>query len=398
MLRLADIVRRHGAAYRAQHGARLMPSHARALFDIEHCGTARLGGHLARCTECGAEHVLHHSCRNRACPRCGHDRSQRWLEGQRELLLPVQYFHVVFTLPAELRRSVRAHQRVLLPVLFRSAFDALAKLASDPKFLGADIGALAVLHTWTRTLEWHPHVHLLVPGGGLAADGAAWLTPPPRKVPFLVPIRALAKLFRAMFLRRARRALAQAAPSVRLPEVPWNKSWVVFAKPAVQGSDRVLEYLGRYVHRTALTESALVATDERHVTFRYRDSRDHQHKTMTLPAAEFLRRFLQHVPPRGFHRVRSFGLLHPHRRSELKRLQLLLASKTQPPTPRVTTPRPRALRCRQCGEPALRLLRRLSQAECLARAAAPSLAPGPRNAMARAPPAAPPRVTQRVAS
>ncbi len=200
-----------------------------------------------------------------------------------------------------------------------------------------------------------------------------------------MPLQALAKLFRAMFVRRARRALALAAPSVRLPEVPWSKSWVVFAKPTVQGGERVLEYLGRYVHRTALAESALVATDERHVTFRYRDSRDHKHKTMTLPASEFLRRFLQHVPPKGFHRVRAFGLLHPHRRSELKRLQLLLASKTQPPTPRPVTQRWRAFHCCQCGEPALRLLRRLSQAECLARAA-PSPAPGLRPASARAPP------------
>lgn len=399
MLRLADIVRRHGAEYRARHGDRLLPSHARALFDLEHCRTARLGGHLARCTQCEAEHVLHHSCRNRACPRCGHDATARWLEGQRDLLLPVTYFHVVFTLPAELRRSVRAHQRALLPVLFRAAFDALATLAADPKFLGADIGALAVLHTWTRTLEWHPHVHLLVPGGGLADDGVTWRTPPRRKAAFLVPIKPLATLFRALFLRRARRALKHEHPAVTLPDIPWSKSWVVFAKPAVQGADRVLEYLGRYVHRTALGESALVASDERSVTFRYRDSRDQRQKTMTLSGPEFLRRFLQHVPPRGFHRVRAFGLLHPHRRTELKRLQLLLANKTAAAAGESSqAPRPRALRCPRCGQLSLRLLRRLSYADCLAHVAASSPIPSPIIAAARAPPASVADVTARVAS
>lgn len=399
MLRLADIVRRHGEEYRARHGARLLPSHARALFDLEHCRTARLGGHLARCTQCEAEHVLYHSCRNRACPRCGHDATARWLAGQRELLLPVSYFHVVFTLPAELRRCVRAHQRTLLPVLFRAAFDALATLAADPKFLGADIGALAVLHTWTRTLEWHPHVHLLVPGGGLADDGVTWRTPPRRKAAFLVPVKPLAKLFRALFLRRARRALQIAHPGTTLPDIPWSKSWVVFAKPAVQGAERVLEYLGRYVHRTALAESALVASDERRVTFRYRDSRDQRQKTMSLSGQEFLRRFLQHVPPKGFHRVRAFGLLHPHQRTQLKRLQLLLANKTSTRlAERSAAPQKRTLRCRRCGEPSLRLLRRLSYAECLARTAETSPGPALRSATARAPPAGLSDLTPRVAS
>jgi hypothetical protein len=364
MLRLADIVRRHGAEYRARHGARLLPSHARALFDIEHCRTPRLGGHLARCSQCQGEHVLYHSCHNRACPRCGYEATSRWLDKQRELLLPVPYFHVVFTLPAELRRTVRAHQRALLPVLFRAAFESLATLCKDARYLGASIGALAVLHTWTRSLEWHPHVHLLVPGGGVAPDGCTWVPTPRRKTRFLVPVRALSKLFRARFLALARRAV----PQVLLPEIPWDKSWVVFAKPVVHGSEQVLEYLGRYVHRTALADGALAATDDQTVTFRYRDSRDQLRKTMTLPATEFLRRFLQHVPPKGFHRVRAFGLLHPDRRQLLRRLQLLLET--------VDSPSPRPLRlaktaptCPQCGQPTLRLLRRLSPAECLTRGA-----------------------------
>ncbi len=280
-----------------------------------------LDTHLADCGQCGYQHLFYHSCRHRACPQCGYDTTTRWLDGQRDLLLPVPYFHVVFTLPAELRRLVRSHQNALLPVLFRAAFEALAELGADPKRLGAQVGAFAVLHTWTRTLEWHPHVHLLVPGGGLAPDDRTWV--PARRLrngkPFLIPGKALAKLFRGRFLHLARRAL----PGIDFPHVPWGKRWVVFAKPTVQGVDAVLEYLGRYVHKTAITDGALVGMSDDAVSFRYRDSRDQRKKTMRLPAGEFLRRFLQHVLPKGLHRVRAFGLLHPARRSVLRRLQLL---------------------------------------------------------------------------
>jgi ribosomal protein L37E len=306
-------------AYRERFGASLLPSHVRALEAIVHCRTPALGAEVAECTQCGREHLLYHSCRHRACPQCGFDAASRWLERQQELLLPVPYFHVVFTLPSELRRVVRSHQGSLLTALFRAAFDSLAKLCADPHFLGAHrIGALGVLHTWTRTLEWHPHVHLLVPGGGLAADGCTWLSVPRRRTSFIVPVKALAKRFRWLFLKLARRAL----PGVAFPYIPRQERWVVFAKPVVYGNDKVLEYFGRYVHRTALSERALLALDDRTVTFRYRDSRDHQRKTMTLAGQEFLRRFLQHVPAKGFHRVRAFGLLHPESRPTLRRLQL----------------------------------------------------------------------------
>jgi hypothetical protein len=291
----------------------------------------------------------------------------------------VRYFHVVFTLPAELRRLVRSHQAALLDVLFRAAFDSLAALCADPKYLGAQIGALAVLHTWTRTVEWHPHVHMLVPGGGLAPDRLTWRSVPRRRKRYLVPVRALAKHFRGRFLHLARHAL----PGIAFPEIPWGKAWVVFAKPAVQGSDRLLEYLGRYVYHTALTDKRLIACDDRAVTFEYRDSRDHKRKTTTLPAHEFLRRFLQHVLPQGFHRVRAYGLLHPAHRKALRRLQLLLADE---PAPEIMEPgRPR-LRCPHCTEGTLEIVRRLTPAECLALAAA-------QTPPARAPPqsAAPPR-------
>jgi predicted RNA-binding Zn-ribbon protein involved in translation (DUF1610 family) len=387
MLKLAAVVRQHGPAYLERFGASVPPSHVRALNAIVRCRTPLLGAELAECAQCGREHLLYHSCRHRACPQCGYDAATRWLERQRDLLLPVAYFHVVFTLPAELRRLVRSHQKLLLSVLFRAAFDSLAKLCTDPHFLGAEqIGALAVLHTWTRTLEWHPHIHMLVPGGGLASDGCTWLSVPRRNKRYIVPVRALGEGFRGRFLKLARCAL----PGVSFPHIPWEKPWVVFAKPVVHGNDKVLEYLGRYVHRTAISERALLALDERGVTFGYRDSRDHQRKTMSLPAPEFLRRFLQHVPLQGFHRVRAFGLLHPEHRHTLRRLQLLLA----PPQAPESAPAPAALpvnerpwfACPHCGESSLRLVRRLSAAECLARDQA-ALAALP--ATARAPPLSP---------
>jgi len=193
--------------------------------------------------------------------------------------------------------------------MFHAAFESLACLCADPRYLGAQIGALAVLHTWTRTLEWHPHVHMLVPGGGLASDGRTWIPVPLRRTRYLVPQKALAKHFRGRFLHLARRAL----PGVVFPHVPWGKRWVTFARPVVQGAEKVLEYLGRHVHKAAIGDHAIMTGDDRTVTFRYQDSRDHRRKVMTLPADEFLRRFLQHVPHKGFHRVRAFGLLHPRR-------------------------------------------------------------------------------------
>ena len=371
MLRLADVLCRHGPDYLQRHGEAVLPSHVRAVRAITQCRTAALGGHLAQCTQCKGRHLLYHSCKHRACPRCGHDAARRWLQHQQTLLLPVEYFHVVFTLPAELRRTVRSHQRVLLSVLFRAAFESLAALCADPRYLGGQVGALAVLHTWSRTLEWHPHVHMLVPAGALAPDGRSWLLPKARNKPFLVPVRALSERFRGSFLHLARRAL----PDERLPNVPWSKRWVVFAKPAVQGPERVLSYLGRYVHRTALTDKAIVACDEGTVAIAYRDSRDDQRRCMTLPAHELLRRFLQHVPAKGLHRVRAFGLLHPAHRSTLRSLQLMLAKDARAPAsesdePGDDSPPARApLLCPTCRTPTLILLRTLSVEDCMRMAA-----------------------------
>lgn len=367
---LVEVVRTHGPAYLERHCTSMMPSHVRAVQDISSCRTPILGGHVAACLSCGHEHLFYHSCRNRACPRCGHDATTRWIERQRELLLPVRYFHVVFTLPDPLRRLVRSHQKDLLPLLFKAAYESLAALSADPKFLGAQIGALAVLHTWTRTLEWHPHVHLLVPGGGLAPDGRTWLTPPRRRTRYLVPKKALAVGFRGRFLDLARKVL----PGVPLPQALWTTKWIVFAKPAVQGPEKVLDYLGRYVHKTAIGNHAIVANDEHAVTFRYRTSRDQQKRVMTLPGSEFLRRFLQHVPPKGFHRVRAFGLLHRAHRDTLQRLQLLLAPRRAPAPPVTAPPSPGRKRCPRCKQLTMVTTRRLSADACLAFAAAAAAA------------------------
>jgi hypothetical protein len=378
VLSLADVVRQHGPGYQARFSESLLPSHARALRDILHCRTQAMGGHLVECTRCTARHLVYHSCRNRACSRCGAERASHWVARQRDLLLPVTYFHVVFTVPAQLRDLVRRHQKRLLPVLFRAAFESLSALCTDPRRLGGKIGALAVLHTWTRTLEWHPHVHLLVPGGALSPEGT-WL--PTRRTrhgqPYLVPVHALSVKFWGRFLALARKAV----PNELFPDMPRRRRWVVHAKPALQGSERVLEYLGRYIHRTAIADGAFVNNDPERVSFRYRDSRDGRTKTMTLAGAEFLRRFLQHVPPRGVHRVRAFGLLHPSHRATLRRLQLLLGGggarrQTNSPEPSTTSPR-----CEHCGATTWRRGARLSPEQCVAVLSRLSLA-----AAARAPP------------
>ena len=361
MVTLTEVVRQHGPEYLERHGAAVLPSHVRAIRAISQCRTAALGGHLAHCDSCNTRHVLFHSCGHRACPQCGGQRTARWLEQQRGQLLAVKYFHVVFTLPSELRRVVRQNQKALLPLLFRAAFDSLARLCRDPQFLGAEIGALAVLHTWTRTLVWHPHVHLLVPGGGLAPDGETWVPAPQRRSPYLVPQAALAESFKGRFMALARKALQQG----QMPSVPSKKRWIVFAKPVVVGAEQVLEYFGRYVHKTAIGNHAVVAADEQSVTFRYTDSRTHQRKLMTLPPDELLRRFLQHVPQKGFHRVRSFGLLSSAKRPVLRRLQLLLptgsaATKSSDKDP----PEPERFRCPHCGKQTLVLERRLNAFEC----------------------------------
>ena len=313
MLEVADVLRRHGQTYLDTHGAAVPRRHRRVIRALVACRTAQLGGHLYECDRCGHQRYAYHSCRNRHCPKCHGKDLEAWLTQRRGELLPVPYFHVVFTLPDALRRTVRQHPHVLYPVLMRSAAEALQKLAMDPRYVGGRIGMLAVLHTWTRTLEYHPHVHGLVPGGGLGADGR-WV---PARKDYLVPVRALSRLFRGIFMQRAKRALPDQTRATGL----WKQDWVVYAKPTVRRPNAVLTYLGRYVHRVAITNSRILSMDHDRVTFRYRRVDDSRQRTMTLSAHEFIRRFLQHVLPDGFHKVRYYGLWAPANRKHLHRLR-----------------------------------------------------------------------------
>lgn len=315
---LAAIVREFGPEYFAQHGERMLPSHRRALQDLVACRTEILGGHLAQCDQCGHQHYSYHSCRNRSCPQCHSGDTARWLENRQTELLPVPYFHVIFTLPAVLRTTIWQHQRLMYAILFKASAHAMLSLSADPRYVGGKVGILSVLHTWTRQLDRHPHVHCLVTGGGLTADGR-WLAA--RKT-YLVPAEALSILFRAKFMALARKAL----PDEHFPESLWDKNWVVYCKPAIQGSRKLLDYLGRYVHRIAITNQRILAVHKGQVTFEYKDSKDNRWKKCTLPGAEFLRRFLQHVLPWRFHKVRYYGLLGPRKRSRLRQLQLLLSA------------------------------------------------------------------------
>lgn len=313
MVEVADVLRRYGQAYLDAHGAAVPRRHRRVVKALVACRTAQLGGHLYECDRCGHQRYAYHSCRNRHCPKCHGQDTEDWLERRRGELLPVPYFHLVFTLPQALRRIIRQHAHILYPVLMRSAAEALQKLARDSRYLGGQIAVLAVLHTWTRTLEYHPHVHCLVPGGGLGADGH-WI---PTRKDDLLPVRALSRLFRGIFMTRAKRAL----PDHGWPACAWKQEWVVYAKPTVKNPDAVLSYLGRYVHRIALSNSRILSIDDGKVTFRYQKVADPQPRTMTLFAHEFIRRFLQHVLPNGFHKVRYYGFWASAHRKQLQQLK-----------------------------------------------------------------------------
>jgi hypothetical protein len=325
-LELADIVRAHGDAYRRTH--RLAAVQAVALRAIERCRTAVLGGHRETCDRCGAVRVTYNSCRNRHCPKCQTLAKERWLAARRAELLPIPYFHVVFTLPHALNALAQGNPRVVYTLLFRAAADTLLTFGRDPRHLGGLIGVTAILHTWGQTLGQHLHVHCLVTGGALTPDGARWC---PSRPGFLFPVRALSRVFRAKYLDGLQRALdagelifaggtadladrgASTAFLGRLRTV----DWIVYAKRPFAGPEQVLAYLGRYTHRVALSNDRLVDHRDGRVRFRWKDYADHDRvKVMTLQADEFLRRFLLHVVPRGFMRIRHFGLLANRRKCE----------------------------------------------------------------------------------
>jgi hypothetical protein len=314
---LADIVRQYGPAYKAKYGDRMLPSHRRALRDMAQCRTAALGGHLYQCEACGETHYQYHSCQNRHCPQCQHQLGEQWLAKQQELLLPVPYFMVTFTLPAALHEVARLNQKSVYNILFRASAAALQTLAWDPRYVGGQIGMVGVLHTWGRTLSYHPHVHYLVPAGGLAANGDQWL---PARRNFLVPVKALSVLFRA----KLRDALQRTEIFDQVPPEVWQQDWVVHCKPVGKG-EGALKYLAPYIFRVAISNRRILKVSNGNVTFRYRASDTGRWRTCTLTAEEFLRRFLQHVLLKGFVKVRYYGLFSPSRRHQLPRIRLALA-------------------------------------------------------------------------
>jgi hypothetical protein len=326
MTEIADIFRVHVQDYLSSHGKPLLSSQYQAIGDIIACRSGVLGGHLMACEKCGHTQYSYHSCCNRSCPKCLGKNSEKWVEERRKELLPSTYFHVVFTIPKELRWIVMRHQKVLYGILFQAAAKTLNKLGQDPHYIGGDIGFYAVLHTWTRALLFHPHLHCLIPGCGIDSDGK-WI---PGRKNYLFPYKPLADIFRATFMKMARKAL----PDISFPQAVWTPKWVVHIKPSIQGPEKVVKYLGRYIHRVAITNNRIQGLDNGKVVFKYRDNQENRWKTMTLPAAQFINRFLQHVLPKGFHKVRTYGFLHPTQRN---RLQTARNAECKEPSPQTAS-------------------------------------------------------------
>jgi len=344
-------VRRHWPAYERKYRARLLPSHRRAVTAIVSCRTPALGGQLYRC-DCGQEHYAYHSCNHRACPQCGHADATEWLDRQRRKLLPVPYYLVTFTVPAQLRPVIRSQQKDLYPLLLRESAGALRDIARDHKDLGAQIGFLAVLQTWTRDLRYHPHVHCVVPGGGLSPDRLRWVSP--KREGYFLPQSVLALRFRT----RLRQALQQHHPQlyVQIPRAAWALAWVADVQPVGTG-EPALKYLAAYVFRTALSAERILADDGQTITFAYRDNQGRP-GTVRLSPERFLHRFLQHVLPRGLQRVRHFGFLSAAATAQWQRVLALLDWK---PLPRILPPpRPPPL-CPTCNRP-MALIGRLARA------------------------------------
>jgi len=317
MLEVADVFRCFAEDYVSRYGAKLLPSHRRAIQDISACRTQALGGHMYQCDHCGHALFAWHSCKNRSCPKCHAEQTRLWLEQRQAQMLPVPYFHIIATVPEELRAACRANQRELYALLMRASAEAVLELARDKRYCGGQVGILAVLHTWTQQLHYHPHVHCLVTGGGLADAGALWL--PTRKA-FFVPVKALSRLIRGKF----RAGLKERCPDLAVPPLLWRHEWVVHCVPWSTGAKGVLDYLARYAFRIAVANCRLTALDDQGVTFSYKDRSRSQWRTCRLSGEEFMRRFLQHVLPRNFHKIRYFGLWHPAHRAQLERVRVAL--------------------------------------------------------------------------
>ncbi|MFA3920973.1 IS91 family transposase [Ruegeria hyattellae] len=368
-LEIADIFRRHGPAWRRANAGYISLGQLKVMSAIETCRTEALGGHVAGCIKCGHHHIAYNSCKNRHCPKCQGPAARDWMEARTEDLLPVEYFHVVFTLPAEIARIAYWNQKAVYGLLFRASAEAVMTIAADPKRLGAKFGLTSVLHTWGSALTHHPHIHMIVPGGGLSLDGTKWVACKPG---FFLHVRVLARLFRRLFLDGLidlhRSGLLNFFGNLdRLAQqdtfvqwlAPFRKSeWVIYAKPPFGGPEAVLTYLSRYTHRVAISNHRLISADAETVAFRWKDyriKRGDRQKIMRLATPEFIRRFLIHVLPNGFHRIRHYGLLASSaRKANIMKIRALLrVQRTEQiaepdPEPKIT---PLTLRepCPCCG-------------------------------------------------
>jgi hypothetical protein len=342
-LEVADIFREHGPAWRRQNTGHISLGQLKAMSAIEQCRCVSLGGHLLRCNDCATLQISYNSCRNRNCPKCQGAAARQWLAGRQAELLPVEYYHVVFTLPALIADIAYQNQAVVYAILFKATAETLRTIAADPKHLGVRIGFTAVLHTWGSAMTHHPHLHCIVPGGGLSIDGERWIACKPG---FFLPVRVLSRLFRRLFLEHLSAAYAadhlafysqyqhlSDADNFAAFLAPLRKmEWVVYAKRPFAGPEAVLAYLSRYTHRVAISNSRLISYDAQRVTFKWKDYRakpDQRYKSMSLPTHEFMRRFLIHVLPSGFHRIRHFGLFANHvRTTNLQQIRILLTAET----------------------------------------------------------------------
>lgn len=346
-LEVADIFRAEGAGYRAVQAGHLSLAQLKVMSAIENCRTAALGGHVDACEDCGHQRIAYNSCRNRHCPKCQGAAARTWLAERQADLLPVGYFHVVFTLPTEVAHIAWQNKAIVYDLLFRAAAETMMTIAADTRHLGARIGITAVLHTWGSAMTHHPHIHMIVPGGGISLDGQHWI---PSRPAFLLPVRVLGSLFRRLFLTRlielhrtgrlaffgTQASLADHRQFLRRLAAVRKKRWVVYAKPPFTGPEAVLAYLSRYTHRVAISNERLIAFDKTGVTFRYKDYRrdgPERRRVMTLTPHEFISRLLLHVLPHGFHRIRHYGLLASSaRKANIARARELLAV-APPPEP-----------------------------------------------------------------
>ncbi len=364
-LEVADIFRDHGAAWRQAQAGHLSLGQLKVMSAIERCRCAVLGGHRLCCEGCGTTQIAYNSCRNRHCPKCQATAAHRWLEDRQAELLPIDYYHVVFTVPAPISDIAYQNKAVIYAILFKAAAETLLTIAADPKHLGAHIGVTAVLHSWGSALTHHPHIHCIVPGGGVSLDGKRWVACRPG---FFLPVRVLSRLFRRRFLERLvdahhdgklaffgqHQALAEAGAFAQFLQPLRQIDWVVYAKRPFAGPKAVLAYLSRYTHRVAIANSRLIACNEHGVTFKWKDYRAKgrsRHKTMTLSTGEFIRRFLIHVLPSGFHRIRHYGFFanqgRARQRDRIRQLLSLPPDVSQPPDsePHVTA----IYVCKSCG-------------------------------------------------